>query len=167
MKTAMHARLIRKKKRVGKMATDESDPSGLEEIRLCPEEKKYSPFNIFSEKIPDAIITGCEEVHFPPFNALTNDSTTISYQVPPFSRKMVKLNSARLFGSARILEIQENGTLAAPADTVDISVINNLPASMFNRVSVRFNNLDLDQGGAQSYSYKVSIIFRKTKMIGD
>ena len=131
----MHARLIRKKKRVGKMATNESDPSGLEEIRLCPEEKKYSPFNIFSEKIPDAIITGCEEVHFPPFNALTNDSTTISYQVPPFSRKMVKLNSARLFGSARILEIQENGSLKAPAASVDLSCVNNFASSIWNKVS--------------------------------
>ena len=65
------------------MTTTEKDPSGLGEIRLKPEEKKYSPFNVFTEKIPDTIITGCEEVQFPPFNALTSDSSTISFQVSP------------------------------------------------------------------------------------
>ena len=75
--------------------------------------------------------------------------------MPPFSRRFVKLNSPRLYASGRVLQIQDNGTLAAPASSVDISVVNNLPASIFNKVSVRLNNLDLDQGAAQSYPYKV------------
>ena len=62
-----------------------------------------------------------------------------------------------MYTSARILEIKENGTLSAPGPGADISVVNNLPASIFSRVSVRFNDLDLDQGSAQAYSYKVRI----------
>ena len=65
------------------------------------------------------------------------------------------MNSPRLYASGRVLQIQDNGTLAAPASSVDISVVNNLPASMFNKVSVCLNKLDLDQGAAQLYPNKV------------
>ena len=44
------------------MTTTEKDPSGLGEIGLKPEEKKYGSFNVFTEKNLDTIITGCVEV---------------------------------------------------------------------------------------------------------
>ena len=71
---------------------------------------------------------------------------SVTFQVPPFSKKFVKLDSTRLYGTARILEIAENGDLKAPDGTVDISVVNNLPCSVFNRVALRLNDLELETG---------------------
>ena len=39
-----------------------------------------------------------------------------------------------------------NGELKAPDGTVDISVVNNLPCSVFNRVALRLNDLELETG---------------------
>ena len=145
------------------MTTNVRDSAGLGEVRLRPEEEDANPFNVFTKQIPDKIITGCKELNFPPFNSLLPDSTTVTYQCPPLSKQFIKLDATRLYGSARILEIGENGELKDPAATVDISVVNNLPSSIFNSVSVRFNDLDLDQGSAQAYPYKV-ILYNISKI---
>ena len=115
------------------------DTSGLSEVRLCPQEEASSPLSLFTVPIPDKLITGCTEAVFQPFNSLALDSNQVNFVVPAFSKSYVKLDSVKLYGSARILEIDTNGGLKKPAGTVDISVVNSLPTSIWNRVSVKFN----------------------------
>ena len=135
------------------------DASGLSEVKLRPAEEKQSPFSIFTHEVPDQLITGVEETIFPPFNAITPDTTEISFMIPPFSKQYAKLNSFRSYGTGRILEIGENGTLKAPENTVDLSVVNSLPTAMWDKVSVRLNDFDIDKAASQSYAYKVRIFF--------
>jgi hypothetical protein len=120
------------------------DTSGLSEVRLRPQEEASSPLSLFTVPVPDKLITGCTEAVFQPFNSLTLDSNQVNFVVPAFSKSYVKLDSVKLYGSARILEIdQTNGGLKKPASSVDISVVNSLPTSIWNRVSVKFNGENL------------------------
>ena len=117
------------------MTSNEQFTSGLGEVRLRPEEVDESPFQIFAQPKGDNIITGCREVEFPPFNSLTPESTHIVFQCPPFSKEYIKLDSVKTYGTGRILEIQENGSLKAPAASVDLSCVNNFASSIWNKVS--------------------------------
>ena len=47
----------------------------------------------------------------------------------------MKLDSLRTYATGRILEIQENGTLKPPANTVDLSIVNNFSSSVWNKVT--------------------------------
>ena len=64
-----------------KMAANELHTAGLGEQRMRPYELENDPFNFFAPEEVDNIITGCQEIHLHPFNALTPHSTTVTYQV--------------------------------------------------------------------------------------
>ena len=93
---------------------------------------------------------------FQPFNSLSVDSNQVNFIIPAFTREYIKLDSVKYYGTARILEI-DGDNLKTPEDAVDISVVTSLPTSIWSRVSVRFNDLDLDQNCQQSYAYKVKV----------
>ena len=139
------------------MAENFRDNSGLSELRLRPSyEENQSPFSIFREEPPETLITGYTDHYFPPFNAITADSSHMTFIIPPFSNEYVKLNSFRAVGSARIMEVTQTGVLKTPGN-VDLSVVNTLPTSIFDKVTVKLNNLELDSSGSSnSYGYKVS-----------
>ena len=138
------------------MASNTRDTSGLSEVRLFPDEEKNNPFSLFKSIPAETIITGCNEHSFPPFNAVTNDTNVVTFMIPPFSQEYLKLNSFRLRGTARLMEKTAEGGLKKPDSPPDLSVVNSLPTSCWNRVSVKLNDLEIDQGAAQAYAYKVS-----------
>ena len=95
-----------------------------------------------------------KEVTYYPAAALTDDSP-VQFDVMSSNDDYLLLDSVRLHGEVKIMEVGADGALGPT--TKDVSVVNYFPHAMWSQVRTELNGVDITAPTSSTYPYKAYI----------
>lgn len=137
------------------MATFPKTTPGVGELKTTPFELETSEFDVFSTPPVDTVYEKSNEHIYGPLNSLSQTAdSTITFMLPAFSEDFIDLSSLRVFGEARFRQVQDDGSLVAVPEDVDFSICNNFPNSIYSKMEVSLNQVEVMNSTNMTYPYK-------------
>ena len=134
------------------MGTNDPMTSGLGEHTMSIWERSHS-LDLVSQAPADDLIKDSKELWFTPSTPIDNVSE-IRIQIPAMEKTFIALKDTRLVVKGKILHKNETGAWVAAAAGTDYSVCNMLSTSIWSKVNIKFNNVEVESCIDKAYPYR-------------